>query len=246
MKKILKIIGIILLVCVTALEHFLLFNFLSSDADPFIPKEATLIQDKDSLFSLNRFQKVVEVSNFPRFDTEIYAWRDSSGQEEMRVEVTFNPVLSEQEYSDLRLVCDSSCYWDSNKDGSMTFSRGWSKRDYMEVPEGMPEERYMEVHLNRYGMQVTLKNNPCLEMVDKDSLNRCLGVEMPDFTIVNYISPYRTTLRLNGSVGNLCVPSERYEFFSCAKEEGYPYYTIELPSVSLSINEQTHFVELDR
>ena len=42
---------------------------------------------------------------------------------------------------------------------------------------------------------MSFKKNPCAGGVSKDSLNNYLGVNLPEFTIVNFISPDETTLQ---------------------------------------------------
>lgn len=81
-------------------------------------------------------------------------------------------------------------------DGGTTFLRRWSRKEFMCIPNNIEED--IKIEINMYGdneFLVISKKNPSTSSVDKDSLNNYLGVNLPEFTIVNFISPDQTTLQ---------------------------------------------------
>lgn len=151
-----------------------------------------------------KIEELAGIKDFSKFEKTIYI--DEINKDTVATEyLGFEHRLNDDEYSDFFSQCES-IYWQSNKDNTLTFRRGWSKKEYMPIPVGMDEEMYVEIYVNHLGMDLTYIKNPCVETVTKDSLDKFLGVVMPDFTIINYVSPDWTTIQFNDS-----IPEETYK-----------------------------------
>lgn len=192
-KKIFIIIGIILCACGG------LYLFVNQAVREASKK---LREPDDSLLatpSETQLQELTGIGDLLKFGNEFLI--ENSEEYYFR----FIHKLNDDEYSDLFSQCNSY-YWRSNKDNTLSFRRGWSKKEYMPIPADMDEELYMEMEVNRVGISFKYKRNPCNETVTKDSLDKFLGVVMPEFTIINYVSPDETTIQFNDS-----IPEETYK-----------------------------------
>lgn len=201
-KKILKVLGwISLAILITASVGALCYLFLS--ATRIIPRDAVLVTDSryERYTQVSLIRELTQVPDFPPFDSETYEYTNEKGEKEIYLKCSFNPSVPEDSVWALRGKMQGG-WQDEDSNGGMDFVKGWSKREYMTIPEGVKEEMILNIHMycgdNEF--YLSFKKNPCAESVSKDSLNHYLGVQLPEFTIVNYISPDMTILQFNGPI----------------------------------------------
>lgn len=200
MKKIIKKVGKILAIAVGIIAVMLIvfILFLRSIGTPSIPEDAVLVTDSkyQHFGNVDLIREITMAQDFPPFDSKIYEYTNSKGEKEIYLSCIFNPEVPEDSVWALRRKMKNGIlHEDSN--GGMDFIKGWSKKEYMSIPTGVEEEMVLTICMfcgdNDFTM--SFKKNPCAGGVSKDSLNNYLGANLPEFTIVNFISPDQTTLQ---------------------------------------------------
>lgn len=199
-KKTLKIISLAIVFSI-ALGVIIISALLISfhlEKTPMVLKEEKQIntQKATDLSQISVIRELTEIDDFPEYKLIAFEHAANSKEQEYIIECEFQPELTENKYLELVNKC-SGIYWNSNKDETIRFSRGWSKKKYMSIPTGMKEESSANIDLCRWRFWITYKKNRCRKPLSSDSLNHYLGVTLPDFTIVNFIAPDETTIKFN-------------------------------------------------
>lgn len=168
------------------------------EGSPAIPKDAVVITDNryQNYSSIETLRELTMVPDFPTFDSEIYEYINDNGEKEIYIKCVFNPTLPEDSVWGIRSKMRSDMY-SEDSNGGMVFHRGWSRKDFMPIPNNMEEDMKVEISMfcDDNDFYVKYTRNPSFSGVDKDSLKNFLGVDLPEFTIVNFISPDVTTLQ---------------------------------------------------
>ena len=200
MKKILKIVGKIIAIAVGVIA-VMLFGFillLRICGTSSIPEDAVLVTDSQyqHLGNVDLIREITMVQDFPSFDSKIYEYSNSKGEKEIYLRCLFNPEVPEDSVWALGGKMKNGIIHE-HSNGDMDFIKGWSKKEYMSIPTGVEEEMVLTISIfgGNNDFTMSFKKNPCAGGVSKDSLNNYLGVNLPEFTIVNFISPDETTLQ---------------------------------------------------
>lgn len=208
MKKVSIILAIGVGIIVAVLIAFVIF--LRLFCTPSIPYDAVLVTNSKYKHygNVDLIREITMAIDFPPFDSEIYEYTNEKGEKELYLSCVFNPAVSEDSVWALRgKMKNGMLHEDSN--GGMDFTKGWSKKKYMSIPTGVEEEMVCTISMfcGDNNFTISFKKNPCDESVSKDSLNHYLGVNLPEFTIINYISPDFTTLQFKEPISK-----EAYNF----------------------------------
>lgn len=172
--------------------------FLKLIGTPTIPQDAILVTDNryQNYSCVETLRELTMIPDFPPFDSEVYEYTNENGDKEIYMRCVFNPTLPEDSVWKLHGKFRYDMI-DQDSNGGTTFLRGWSKKKFMPIPNNMDEDMKVEISMfcGDNDFCVSYKKNPSVSGVDRDSLNNYLGVTLPEFTIVNYISPDVTTLQ---------------------------------------------------
>ena len=132
-------------------------------------------------------REITQCDDFPDFEVkELWFDQPDSNHCFPHLECCFKEELTEQQFLALADMCDK-VYWDSDKDGTLCFSRGWSTKDFMEVPAGMEDDIFVSIEkLTKTGFTLSFQKNVKGDWIEDDFLNKLTNCTFPPFSVVNY------------------------------------------------------------
>ena len=164
---------------------------------------------------VSAIREITQCDVFPVFEVK-ELWFDQSDSSHCfpHLECSFKKELTEQQFSALVDMCDS-VYWDSDKDGTLCFSRGWSTKDQMEVPAGMEEDVFVSIEkLCKTGFTLSFMKNVKGDRIEDDFLSKLTDYTFPPFSVVSYMNDgdeMRATLRFHHPVDKHTVEALSYD-----------------------------------
>ena len=187
-KKILKILGVIITaiaICIIGIIVWLLSLYIIDENK----KEYFSIADLPNycITDASIIREIIERKDLPDFQVkELWYYKSDTCHCVPFIECSFNKKMTEEEFMEF---CDKTkyVYWDSDKDGTLLFSRGWSMKEYMEVPKGMDENLVIKIYkLSQRGFTLSYKRNVSGEKIDDDFINKLTGHVFPSFSVLSY------------------------------------------------------------
>ena len=139
------------------------------------------------VLDVNTIREVTECEEFPDFEaTQLWYYKSDHSHSVPYIECHFKKKMNEEEFDKFCQVEKSIC-WGSDKDATLLFSRGWSQKEYMEIPKGMEENLFVSIDkLSRSGFTLSYKKNAGWEKIDNDYINKLTGYEFPPYTVISF------------------------------------------------------------
>lgn len=140
---------------------------------------------------VNIIRRVTQCKDLPEFEArELWYYKIDGLHSEPFIECYFRREMTEDEFKKLFKITENA-YWDSDKDATLRFSRGWSKKEYMNVPEGMKEDLAIKIEkLSKAGFTLSYWKNINSRPIEPDFINKIIGTKFPSFSVISYISDH--------------------------------------------------------
>ena len=195
-KKILKILSVIITaiaICFIGIIVWLWYINKSIENE----REYVSISDLPNycITDASIIREITECTDLPDFQVkELWYYKSDTCHSVPYIECSFNKEMMEEEFMEFCDKLKNVC-WDYDKDGTLLFSRGWSKKEYMEVPKGMDENLVIEIDkLSQQGFTLLYKRNVRSEIIDKDFINNLTGHVFPPFSVISYKNDGETVM----------------------------------------------------
>ena len=189
-RRILKISGLfiaVIILCIAVIIVWLLSMNRSYEEE----KEYAPISElsSDYVTDVDVIKGVTQCEDLPEFEArKLWYYKIDGNHSEPHIECYFKRVMTEDEFKKFFKITEN-IYWDSDKDWTLSFSRGWSKKGFMDVPSGMKEDMAVKIEkLSPVGFTLSYWKNVNSRPVDADSLNKIIGMTLPTFSVVSYRS----------------------------------------------------------
>jgi len=143
---------------------------------------------------IKSIREITMCESFPDFKIEeLWFYKNDSNHTKPYLECSFKKEMTDEEFETFCEICNNVC-WDSEKDFTLSFSRGWSKKEFMDIPNGMEEDMVVEInYLSNYGFTLSYHKNAKSEKIEDDFINNLTGSSFPSFTVVSYVNDGETT-----------------------------------------------------
>jgi len=135
---------------------------------------------------VNKIREITECDDFPEFvAANLWYYKSDSSHTVSHIDCYFKKEMSEKEFEKFCQAQRNIC-WGSDKDATLYFSRGWSKKDYMDIPQGMEENLVITIDkLDCAGFTLSYKKNCGWEKIDKDYINELTGFAFPPYYVIS-------------------------------------------------------------
>ncbi len=143
---------------------------------------------------LQTIRRVTECPDFPDFEVkELWYDKSDSNHSAPYMECEFKKEMTDEEFMNFHDITNN-VYWEPDKDYTIFFWRGWSKKEDMEVPEGMAENMVLEiVKLNKEGFEMSYHKNADGEAIASDFFDKLTGHDFPPFEVIDYRNNGKST-----------------------------------------------------
>jgi hypothetical protein len=207
-KRVLKIFGVIIgaiIIYIVGITIWLysMIHYYEESKDSVPLSELP----KDFVTDVDLIRNITQCQDLPEFEARKLWYHKMDGyHSEPHIDCYFKRKMTEDEFKNLFKMTEN-IYWDSDKDWTLSFSRGWSKKEYMDVPEGMKEDIAVKIEkLSQTGFTLSYWKNVNSRPIDCDSLNMIAEMILPSYSVVSYISDIdniRAKLRFNNASKNI-------------------------------------------
>lgn len=187
-KKCLKYLGVIIIILGIFVLIFIAFLWFCKWS---INKERDYFSLEDlphyCVIDVNKIREITECDAFPDFEaTNLWYYKSDSSHTFPHIECYFKKEMSEKEYEKFWQTQRNIC-WGSDKDATLYFSRGWSKKEYMDIPQGMEENLVITIDkLDNAGFTLSYKRNDGWVKIDKDYINKLTGFVFPPYSVISF------------------------------------------------------------
>lgn len=143
---------------------------------------------------INSIREITMCETFPDFViNELWFYKNDSDHSEPHLECSFKREMTDEEFETFCEIGNSVC-WDYEKDNTMSFTRGWSKKEFMDIPDGMEEDMVVNIiMLSKYGFTLSYYKNAKSEKIEDDYIDNLTGYSFPTFSVVSYENDGETT-----------------------------------------------------
>lgn len=152
-------------------------------------REYVQIEELQDYFvrNINIIRFVTECNDFPDYEArKLWYHRIDGYHTEPHIECFFKREMTKEEFIKLSKITHN-IYWRVDKDGTLRFSRGWSQKEFMEIPVGMMENMLVRIEkLSQSGFTLSYRDNVKGERIDGDFLNKLTGKTFPAYSVVDY------------------------------------------------------------
>ena len=186
-QKVLKAILIAFIICVVAIIAWLWSMSRSYEEDKVFGPISDL--SEDFVTDVNIIRRVTQCEELPEFEAkELWYHKIDSFHSELHIECYFKKKMTENEFKKLFNIKEN-VYWTSDKDWTLFFSRGWSKKEYMDVPDGLKEDIAVKIEkLSQAGFILSFWKNVNTRPIESDFINQITGATFPSFSVISYRS----------------------------------------------------------
>lgn len=144
---------------------------------------------------INTIRGITMCESFPDFEIdELWFYKNDSNHTKPYLECSFKKEMTDEEFETFHENGNNVC-WDCEKDYTLSFSRGWSKKEFMDIPNGMEEDMVVDIiNLSNYGFTLSYYKNAKSEKIEDDYINNLTGYSFPTFSVVSYENDGETTV----------------------------------------------------
>ena len=178
------IVGAIGLSIIGFIAYLLFCSWLDKRKLEYLP-----LEDIPSfcVLDVNTLREVTGNRDFPDFEAkQLWFYKSDISHSVPHIECRFKKKMSEEDFEKFFQV-ESNIYWNPDKDGTLWFSRGWSQKEYMDIPKGMEENLFISIDwLSRSGFVLSFMKNDEWVSIDKDYLNKLTGCVFPEYSVINF------------------------------------------------------------
>lgn len=189
-NRVLKMLGAIFvafIICVVGITAWLWSMNHSYEEDKvYVP---IFELSEDFVTDVNIIRRVTQCEDLPEFEAkELWYHKIDGYHSEPHIECYFKKKMTEDELKKFFNIKEN-VFWDSDKDWTLSFSRGWSKKEYMDVPDGMKEDMAVKIEkLSQAGFTLSFWKNINTRPIESDFINKITGATFPSFSVISYRS----------------------------------------------------------
>ena len=204
MKRLLNIFGLIFAAIIICIIGIVIWRCPKNHSykeekklDPICEFRKDFVTDPNRLSELPEdfvtdvytIREVTQCKDLPEFEAK-RLWYDimDGAHSEPHINCFFTRKMTEYEFDKFSKIKEN-IYWGSDSEWTLSFSRGWSKEEYMDVPKGMKEDIAVKIeNLSPAGFTLSYWRNVKSKPIDGEIIKRITELRLPSFYIVSYIS----------------------------------------------------------